>query len=94
MFGALVTFELKDATRERVFQFMDDLKLVLPATSLGDVYTLITYPPVSSHRDVSADDLRTQGITEGMLRLSVGIEDSEDIIADLEQALVKFQAGG
>ena len=87
MFGALVTFELRDAAREQVFQFMDALKLVLPATSLGDVYTLITYPPVSSHRDVSADDLRAQGITEGMLRLSVGIEEAEDIIADLEQAL-------
>ncbi len=89
IFGAMVTFELRDITRDHIFQFMDDLKLVLPATSLGDIYTLITYPPVSSHRDVSADELREQGITEGMLRLSVGIEDIEDIMADLEQALAK-----
>lgn len=93
MFGAMVTFELKDAVgehaRERIFKFMDDLKLILPATSLGDIYTLITYPPVSSHRDVSADELRAQGISEGMLRLSMGIEEFEDIIADIEQALDK-----
>jgi cystathionine gamma-synthase/methionine-gamma-lyase len=90
IFGAMVTFELRECGRQQVFQFMDDLRLVLPATSLGDIYTLITYPPVSSHRDVSADELRAQGITEGMVRLSVGIEDVEDIMADLEQALAKI----
>jgi cystathionine gamma-synthase/methionine-gamma-lyase len=91
-FGALVTFELDPALlgpspRDGIFGFMDALKLILPATSLGDVYTLITYPPVSSHRDVAAEELRAQGISEGMLRLSIGIEDVEDIIGDLSQAM-------
>jgi cystathionine gamma-synthase/methionine-gamma-lyase len=91
-FGALVTLELDPALlgpspRAGIFGFMDALKLILPATSLGDVYTLITYPPVSSHRDVAAEDLRAQGISEGMLRLSIGIEDVEDIIGDLSQAM-------
>jgi cystathionine beta-lyase/cystathionine gamma-synthase len=66
---------------------MDHLQLILPATSLGDIYTLITYPPISSHRDLSAEARHAQGIRDGMLRLSVGIEDADDIIADLAQAL-------
>ena len=87
LFGAIVTFELADATRESAFRCMDQLQLILPATSLGDIYTLITYPPISSHRDLSAEARHAQGISDGMLRLSVGIEDADDIIADLAQAL-------
>ena len=87
LFGGIVTFELSDATRESAFHFMDSLQLILPATSLGDIYTLITYPPISSHRDLSAEARHAQGISDGMLRLSVGIEDADDIIADLAQAL-------
>lgn len=87
LFGGIVAFELADATRETAFRLMDSLKLVLPATSLGDIYTLITYPPISSHRDISPEMRQAQGITDGILRLSLGIEDAEDIIADLDQAL-------
>ena len=87
LFGGIVTFELAEATRESAFRFMDSLQLILPATSLGDIYTLITYPPISSHRDLSAEARHAQGISDGMLRLSVGIEDADDIIADLAQAL-------
>jgi cystathionine gamma-synthase/methionine-gamma-lyase len=86
-FGGMLTFELADATREKVYRVMDSLQLVLPATSLGDIYTLITYPSISSHRDLSAEARHAQGISDGMLRLSVGIEDADDIKADLEQAL-------
>ena len=67
---------------------MDALQLVLPATSLGDIYTLITYPAISSHRDIGAEMRQAQGISDGMLRLSLGIEDAGDIIADLGQALM------
>ncbi len=87
LFGALVTFELAEGTAERAFRLMDRLELILPATSLGDVYTLISYPAISSHRDVPAEVRHRQGIGDGVLRLSVGIEDAGDIIADLEQAL-------
>ena len=89
LFGGVVTFELADATRETVFRLIDSLQLILPATSLGDVYSLITYPPISSHRDLSAEARHAQGISDSMLRLSAGIEDVDDIIADLAQALGK-----
>jgi cystathionine gamma-synthase len=87
LFGGMLAFELAGGTREAAFRLMDGLKLVLPATSLGDIYTLITYPPISSHRDISPEMRQEQGITDGLLRLSLGIEDAEDIIADLAQAL-------
>ena len=86
LYGGIVTFELAEATRDNALRFMDHLKLVLAATSLGDIYTLITYPPISSHRDLSPEQRKAQGISDGILRLSVGIEDADDIIADLAQA--------
>jgi cystathionine beta-lyase/cystathionine gamma-synthase len=89
LFGGLLAFELKAQSREAVFRFMDKLKLCLPATSLGDVFTLISYPPVSSHRTLTEAELRNMGISEGCVRLSVGIEHAEDIISDLDQALNK-----
>jgi cystathionine gamma-synthase/methionine-gamma-lyase len=66
---------------------MNRLKLILPATSLGDIYSLITYPPISSHRELTDAERAVHGIGDGLLRLSVGIEDASDIIADIEQAL-------
>lgn len=87
LFGGLVSFELADATREAAFAFMDRLKLILPATSLGDIYSLITYPPISSHRELTEAQRTELGISDGLLRLSVGIEDPQDILADIEQAL-------
>ncbi len=86
-FGGIVTFELKDAGQEEVFQFMDRLRLCIPATSLGDIQTLVLYPAHSSHRGLSPEERAALGITAGMVRLSVGIEAIEDIRADLEQAL-------
>ncbi|MCX8066980.1 MAG: PLP-dependent aspartate aminotransferase family protein [Anaerolineae bacterium] len=86
-FGGIVTFELKDAGREEVFRFMDRLRLCVPATSLGDVQTLVLYPARSSHRSLTPEERASLGITEGMVRISVGIEAVEDILADLEEAL-------
>lgn len=86
-FGAMVAFAIRDADRARVFRFLDRLELCLHATSLGDVYTLISYPAMASHRDLTARQRQRIGIGDGLLRLSVGIEQVEDIIADLGQAL-------
>jgi cystathionine gamma-synthase/methionine-gamma-lyase len=86
-FGAVISFDLKDGSRESVFRFMEALKLVLPATTLGDVYSLVLYPAGTSHRALDAEARRRVGIGDGLVRLSVGIEDAEDIIADLDQAL-------
>jgi len=87
LFGGMVSFDLARPERDAAFAFMDALELVLPATTLGDVYTLVSYSARSSHRDVSAEDRLAQGIGDGLLRLSVGIEDVTDIIDDLKQAL-------
>jgi cystathionine beta-lyase/cystathionine gamma-synthase len=88
-FGGMVAFELAGGTRERVFKFFDSLKLCQPATTLGDVYTLVLYPPMSSHRALTPEQRQAVGIAEGLVRISVGIEDVADIIGDLDQALTK-----
>ena len=73
--------------RAEVFALMDALKLVQPATSLGDVYSLLLYPAISSHRSLTPAERAAIGIGDGLVRLSVGIEDTADIQADLAQAL-------
>ena len=87
LYGAMVSFEIRDAGREEVFRFMDALKLILRATSLGDVHTMMLYPAMSSHRDLSPKHRQRMGIRDNLVRLSVGIEAPEDVIEDLEQAL-------
>ena len=83
----MVSFEIARADQAQVFAFMEALQLCLPATSLGDVYSLVMYPAHSSHRALTPEERAQIGIGEGLVRFSVGIEDVEDIIADLEQAL-------
>ncbi|MFN8514216.1 MAG: PLP-dependent aspartate aminotransferase family protein [Chloroflexia bacterium] len=85
--GAMVAFTIRDADRARAHRFLDRLQLCLRATSLGDVYTIVAYPPMASHRDLTAKERARIGITDGLIRLSVGIEHIDDIIADLAQAL-------
>lgn len=80
-------FSLPDLDKQGVFAFMDRLKLVVRATSLGDVHTMMLHPWTASHRDVSPKHKERTGIRENLVRLSVGIEDPDDIIADLTQAL-------
>ena len=87
LYGAIVSFELKQAGRDEIFRFMDGLKLIVRATSLGDVHSMMLYPVMSSHREISPKHRERMGIRENLVRLSVGIEAPEDIIADLEQAL-------
>lgn len=85
--GALVSIELKDNSREAAFRFMDALKLCVRSTSLGDVFTSVLHPATASHRDLSPARRQQLGITDGLVRISVGIENVNDIIADIEQAL-------
>jgi len=87
LYGAIVSFELKDAGREEIFRFMDGLRMIVRATSLGDVHSMMLYPVMSSHREISPKHRERMGIRDSLVRLSVGIEAAEDIIADLEQAL-------
>jgi cystathionine beta-lyase/cystathionine gamma-synthase len=87
LFGAVVSFELKGVTgKEGVFRFMNSLKMIVPATSVGDVHTMMLYPVISSHRDLSPKHRERLGIRDNLVRLSVGIESVEDITGDLDQA--------
>jgi cystathionine gamma-synthase/methionine-gamma-lyase len=86
-YGAMLSFEIAEADQASVFRFMEALTVCLPAPTLGDIYSLVLHPATSSHRTLSAEDRARVGISDGLLRLSTGIEDVADIIADLEQAL-------
>jgi cystathionine beta-lyase/cystathionine gamma-synthase len=87
LYGAIVSFELKGAGREEIFRFMNALRMIVRATSLGDVHSMMLYPVMSSHREISPRHRERMGIRDNLVRLSAGIEAVEDIIADLEQAL-------
>jgi cystathionine gamma-synthase/methionine-gamma-lyase len=86
-YGAIVSFELKGAGRAEVFRFMNALRMIVRATSLGDVHTMMLYPVMSSHREISPRHRQRMGIRDNLVRLSAGIEAVEDIVEDLEQAL-------
>lgn len=86
-FGALVSIELSENTREAAFRFMDALSLCVRSTSLGDVFTGVLHPATASHREVAPKRRLKLGISEGLVRISLGIEEVTDIIDDIEQAL-------
>ena len=83
--GGMLSFELK-AGADETFAVMNALKLCTRAESLGSVETLITHPASATHGDIPKEDRDRLGITDRLVRLSVGLEGPEDIIADLEQA--------
>jgi cystathionine beta-lyase/cystathionine gamma-synthase len=86
-YGGMVAFDLAGADQSTVFCFFEALRLCLPATTLGDVHTLVLYPAHSSHRALSLQERVRVGIGDGLVRMSVGIEAVEDVLSDLEQAL-------
>src|SRR6266446_4220147 len=85
--AGLVSIELKDNTRAAAFRFMNALKLCVRSTSLGDVFSSVLHPATASHRDLSPARRGQLGISEGLVRISVGIESIDDIIADIDAAL-------
>lgn len=84
-FGGMISFRVD--SMETVNKILTNLKLVIFAESLGGVESLITHPVSRTHTEISEDKRNALGITDTLLRLSVGIEDADDIIADLEQAM-------
>lgn len=84
-FGGMISFQVD--TIETVNQILNRLKLITFAESLGGVESLITHPVSRTHTEIKEEKRKALGITDTLLRLSVGIEDADDIIADLEQAL-------
>jgi cystathionine gamma-synthase/methionine-gamma-lyase len=89
-FGGVLSFEIDGADKDKVFRFMESLEVCLPATTLGDIYSLILHPMTSSHRGLTPEERARVGIPDSMVRLSTGIESPEDILADLESALRKI----
>jgi cystathionine gamma-synthase/methionine-gamma-lyase len=87
--GSMVSIELKENSQAAAFRFMNALKLCVRATSLGDVFTGVLHPATASHRELSPVRRLQLGITDGLVRISVGIENIKDIIADIDQALEK-----
>ena len=87
LYGGMVSFEVKGAGREEIFRLMNSLRVVVPATSLGDVHTMMLYPAMASHRELAPKHRARLGIRDNLVRLSAGIESPEDIFADLGQAL-------
>jgi O-acetylhomoserine (thiol)-lyase len=87
-FGALVGFGLKSGF-EGGSKFINSLQLHSHVANIGDARSLAIHPASTTHSQLSAEERQSAGVTDDYVRLSVGIEDIEDIIADLEQALAK-----
>jgi methionine-gamma-lyase len=87
--GSVMSFELKDGSREAAYRVLDAVRLCHLAVSLGGTEALIEHPRSMTHSDMTIEDLERCGITEAMIRLSVGLESSDDVIHDLLQALEK-----
>ena len=87
-FSGMISFELTGGLQGGK-TVMNSVKLCSLAESLGSVETMITHPATMTHADVPVEERHARGLTDGMVRISVGIEDPEDIVADLEQALAK-----
>jgi cystathionine beta-lyase/cystathionine gamma-synthase len=84
--GAILSFELRGGVQS-VERFMGRTRLIEFAPSFGDVATTWTYPARTSHRRISDEQKQTMGIGPGLVRLSVGLEDADDLVTDLEQAI-------
>jgi len=86
-FGGMVSFHLKDESKEATFKFLENTHLFTLAESLGGVESLVNHPTTMSHASIPEPERLKIGITDSLIRLSVGIEDQEDLLKDLEQAL-------
>ncbi|MHB0754381.1 cystathionine gamma-synthase [Polaribacter sp. M15] len=86
-FGGMVSFTLKESTKKATFRFLENTKLFTLAESLGGVESLVNHPVTMSHASIPEKERLKIGITDALIRLSVGVEDLDDLLADLEQAL-------
>lgn len=86
-FGGMVSFKLKDENKQATFTFLESTKLFTLAESLGGVESLVNHPVTMTHASIPESERLKIGITDSLIRLSVGIEDVNDLLDDLEQAL-------
>ena len=84
--GTVVTFEV-DGGKEAAFGVLDALRVVDISNNLGDTKSLVTHPATTTHRRLTPQARADAGITDGVVRISVGLEDVDDLLADLERAL-------
>jgi O-succinylhomoserine sulfhydrylase len=84
--GTLVAFELAGG-KQAAFQMMNAMKIITISNNLGDTKSLVTHPATTTHMKIGAEERARLGITDGMVRFSVGLEDKDDLIEDLAQAL-------
>ena len=89
-FAGMISFELAGGIDAGI-ALMNSVKLCALAESLGSVETMITHPASMTHVEVPAEERRARGLSDGLVRLSVGIEDVDDILEDLERALEKVE---
>src|SRR6202008_3697391 len=85
--GTVVTFELKGGSQHRAFEVLDKLQIIDISNNLGDSKSLITHPPTTTHRAMGPEGRAAIGLGDGVVRVSVGLEGTEDLITDLDQAL-------
>ncbi|MFN5236470.1 MAG: PLP-dependent transferase, partial [Bacteroidota bacterium] len=86
-FGAMVSFDLKDNTMENAVRILSGTHLFSLAESLGGVESLIGHPASMTHASIPREERLKVGLTDSLIRLSVGVEDADDLIADLANAL-------
>lgn len=89
--SGILSFGIKGG-KEAGAQFIDALKMILRLVNIGDAKSLACHPATTTHRQLSTEELKTAGVSEDLVRLSVGIEHIDDIIADIAQALEKVTA--
>ncbi len=85
--GTVVSIDLKGG-KDAAFRFINALEIVLISNNLGDAKSIVTHPATTTHQRLSQDQLADLGISDGLVRLSVGLEDSDDLLADITQALI------
>lgn len=88
-FGGMVSFRLKDQSKQAALTFLENTKIFTLAESLGGVESLVSHPVTMTHASIPEEERLKIGITDSLIRLSVGVEDIDDLLADLEQALSK-----
>ena len=86
-FGGMITMEISGGL-EKAKQFLEKVQIFTLAESLGGVESLVEHPAIMTHASIPAEQRASLGISDGLVRLSVGVEDCEDLIEDLKQALV------
>ncbi len=87
-FGGMLSFRIKGYTKDQTIKFLERLHLFTLAESLGGVESLCGHPATMTHASIPREEREKSGVTDSLIRLSVGIEDSDDLIEDLQNAFL------